>query len=142
PARSACRTLGFLLSDLLPKLERAEDEEQSRNDDEDHQLWPVLKKMRAAENDSPGERYEIRRRQQSAQRVKNPRHGFARKNETGEENARQHEGHRHLKRLHLVFGLGGNEQAKAEQSKHVNKSGEHHRKNISSDRNVKHEAHN
>src|SRR6266550_7358067 len=67
------------------------------------------KKICAAQNDRAHKRNEIRRGKQRTERVKNPWHGFARKNEPREENARQQKHHRHLQRLHLVFGSGPDE---------------------------------
>ena len=55
-----------------------------------------------------------------AQPIENGRHRFARENKAGKENARQDKSHRHLERLHLVFGLGRNEQAEAEEREDVN----------------------
>src|SRR6266487_7081851 len=130
------------LGDLLPKPQSTEDEKQDRHYDEDGEVRPVFEQMCAAQNDRAHERDEISRRKECAEGVKNPGHGFPRKNETGEKDARQEEHHRHLQGLHLVFGLGSDKQTQAEQRENVNEGRKHHPHHIAYDRNVKHKAHN
>ena len=77
------------LADLFPKSQRAEHEKQDRHDDEDCEMGPVFKKMCAAQNDRAHERDEVGGREKSAERIKNPGHGFPRENKAGEENTRQ-----------------------------------------------------
>src|ERR1051326_1441279 len=107
------------LADLFAKEQRAKGEEQDRHDDENEQVRPVFEQLRAAKNDRAHERDEVGRGKNCAERIKNPRHRFARKDEAGKENTRQHEGHGDLQRLHLVFGFGRDEQAEAEQGEAV-----------------------
>ncbi len=104
-------------------------------------MRPVFEKVCTAQNDRAHQRNEIGRGKERAERVENPRHGFARKNEAGKENARQHEGHRHLQRLHLVLRFGCDQQTEAEQREHVNESRKHHREHAAVDRHIEEETH-
>src|SRR5207249_177578 len=98
----------------------AESEEQGRHHNENGKLRPVFEEICPTQNDGTHERDEIGRGEERAKRIKNPRHRFAWKNETGKEDTRQQEHHRHLERLHLVFGLSSDHQAKAQQREDVN----------------------
>ena len=77
-----------LSTNLFAKAERAENEECDRHDDQDREMRPVFEKMCAAQNDGAHERNEIGRGKKRAECIKDPWHGFARKNESGKENAR------------------------------------------------------
>ena len=101
------------LRDLGSKPRCAESEEQSRHHNENGKLRPVFEEICSAQNNRAHECDEIGRGKQCAESIKNPRHGFTWKNETGKEHARQQEHHRHLQRLHLVFGSGPDEQPQA-----------------------------
>src|SRR5882757_5054550 len=105
--------------DLGSKPRCAESEEQSRHHNENGKLRPVFEEICSAQNDRAHECDEIGCRKQCAESIKKPRHGFSWKNETGKEDARQQEHHRHLQRLHLVLGLGSDHQAKTEQGEYV-----------------------
>src|ERR1044071_3868044 len=131
----------FSSADLFAKEERAKREQQDRHDDENEQVRPVFKQLRAAKNDRAHERDEIGRGKNCAQRIKNPRHRFARKDEAGKEDTRQHEGHGDLQRLHLVFGFGRDEQAEAEKGEDVNQRREQHRQNAAVDRHAEQIVH-
>src|SRR5439155_18042290 len=75
------------LSDLLSKPQSAKYEKQDRHQDKDGKVRPVFEKMCATQNDRAHQRDEISGREERAQRVKNPGHGFPRKNEAGEKDA-------------------------------------------------------
>src|SRR4029453_17488041 len=110
------------LSDLLSKPQSAKNKKQDRHQDKDGKVRPVFEKMCAAQNDRAHQGDEICGGEERAERVKNPGHGFPRKNEAGEKNARQEENHRHLQSLHLVCSLGSDEETKTEQRENVNQS--------------------
>src|SRR2546421_9346841 len=80
---------------------------------------PILSRSCVPSYDGTHERDKIGRGKECAERIKNPRHRFTWKNETGKENARQQKHHRHLQRLHLVFSIGPYEQTEAEQRKDI-----------------------
>ncbi len=100
-------------------------------------MRPVFEKNRPTQNDRTHERDEISRRQERAERIKNPRHGFPREDEAGKKNAGQHVSHGYLQGLHLVLGFRADKQTKAEQGKHVNQRGKHHREYAAVDRHIK-----
>src|SRR6266540_6979930 len=77
------------LCDLCSKSRCAESEEQGRHHNENGKLRPVFEEICSAQNDRAHECDKIGRGKQRAERIKNPRHGFAWKNESGKENARQ-----------------------------------------------------
>src|SRR5438132_11895406 len=85
--------------ELFPKPQSAQTEKQIRHHNKYQEVGPVFEKIGAAQNDRAHERDEISRRKERPERIKNPRHGFTRENESGKENARQQEHHRHLQRL-------------------------------------------
>ena len=104
-------------------------------------MRPVFEKNRPTQNDRTHERDEISRRQERAERIKNPRHGFPREDEAGKKNAGQHVSHGYLQGLHLVLGFRADKQTKAEQGKHVNQRGKHHREYAAVDRHIEEKTH-
>ncbi len=112
----------FQSADLLPEPQRADAEKQHRHPRHDGERLPVFEKVRAAQDDGAHEIDEIGGREEGADGVEDPGHRFARENETGEEDARQDEGHRHLQRLHLVLRFRPDEQSEAEERENVNEA--------------------
>ena len=108
-----------MLRDLFSKSQGAESKKQVRHQNEDDEILPVFEEICSAQDNGAHERDKIGRGKERAERIKNPRHRFTWKNETGKENARQQKHHRHLQRLHLVFGIGPYEQTEAEQRKDI-----------------------
>src|SRR5256886_1301195 len=87
-----------MLRDLFSKSQGAESKKQVRHQNENDEILPVFEEICAAQNDGAHERDKIGRGKECAKRIKNPRHRFTWKNETGKENARQQKHHRHLQR--------------------------------------------
>ena len=104
-------------------------------------MRPVFEKHRAAQNDRTHEGDEVSRRQERAERIKNPWHGFTREDKAGKENAGQHVSHGYLQGLHLVLGFRADKQTEAEQGKNVNQRGKHHRENAAVDRHIEEKTH-
>src|SRR5215471_6020917 len=67
--------------DLLPKLQRAKNEQKVRHKNQNKKILPVFEEICAAQNDRPHQRDEVRRWEERTERIKNPRHCFAWKNE-------------------------------------------------------------
>src|SRR5438309_1073726 len=70
---------------LLLEAERAEAEQKQAHGAEDNNVQPEIGQMGASEHDGPLQLDVISCRQRRADRVENPGHGLARKNEAGEE---------------------------------------------------------
>src|SRR6266436_2054381 len=72
------------LRDFPAEAECTENEKEVRHQNENEKIRPVFKKIRSAQNDRAHERNEVRRREECAERIENPRHRFTRKNKTRE----------------------------------------------------------
>src|SRR5438067_2237262 len=143
PGHAASRPTSSARSrDLFSELQRANNEKQVGHHNENEKIRPVFEEICAAQNDRAHQRDEIRCGEERAEPVENHRHRFPGENESREEHARQQENHRHLERLHLVFGLGSNEQTETQQREYIDQRGEHHREHVSFDWNKKHKPHN
>src|SRR5437764_992485 len=135
------KMLFFNSSDLLSEAQGADAEKDHGHDRHDGERGPVFEEARAAQNDSAHERDEIRSRKKGADRVENPGHRFARENKTGEEHARENEGHAHLQRLHLILRFRGHQQSDAEKREEINQRRENHRDDAARDRHGEDETH-
>src|SRR5207244_13079004 len=79
PRQESRRTL----RDLFPELQRAENEQQVGHHNEYGEIWPVFEKICATQDDCAHQRDEISRGEERTKGVKDPRHGFPRKNKSG-----------------------------------------------------------
>ena len=92
-----------LTSGNLPfELQRAQAEYAYAHPGQDDDVEPEVAQARTAQHNSPLQLDVVRRRQHRADRVENPGHRLARKDEAGEEHRRQNKDHAQLQRLELL----------------------------------------
>ena len=100
-------------------------------------MRPVFEKMCAAQNDRAHQGDEICGREERAERVENPRHGFARENETRKKRRSASMNTIDICNACIWFSaLVRDEQTETEQGENVNQRRKHHRDDAAGDRDV------
>src|SRR6516225_10464531 len=128
-------------NDFIVEAARGNDEEQRTHQEQCHSVPPEMAPSGAPKNDAAGDVDEIGGGNEEADGVEKLGHGFARKDVSGEKDARKNGEKRELHGLRLRGGFTGNQNADRERDEDVRKRQEGQQEHVPVNRHEKQEAH-